>query len=81
MQTDIFFPDQGGDYEVAKEVCAGCPVKEPCLEFALAGGEKYGIWGGMSERQRRRLRRERLVAARAQVEVVTELVPEQTQEA
>ena len=48
----------------AKEVCRGCVVREDCLEYALANGEKFGIWGGMSERERRRLRRARALARR-----------------
>ena len=43
----------------AKEVCRGCIVREDCLEYALLNGEKFGIWGGMSERERRRIRRQR----------------------
>ena len=43
----------------AKEVCKGCVVRGDCLEYALANGEKFGIWGGLSERERRRLRRQR----------------------
>jgi len=50
----------------AKAVCAGCPVREACLEFALANDERWGVWGGTSERQRRAMRavrvRERRVA-------------------
>ena len=46
----------------AKEVCRGCVVREDCLEFAIANSEKFGIWGGMSERERRRVRRARVLA-------------------
>lgn len=56
---ELFFPSRGDSGEAAKAICATCPVKEPCLEFALATNERHGIWGGMSERQRRRLRRAR----------------------
>jgi WhiB family redox-sensing transcriptional regulator len=49
----------------AKEVCRGCVVREDCLEYALANGEKFGIWGGMSERERRRIRRQRALARAA----------------
>ncbi len=45
-------------------MCRGCVVREECLEFALANGEKFGIWGGMSERERRRVRRQRALARR-----------------
>jgi len=58
-QTDpeAFFPDKGGSTREAKKICAGCEVRAECLEFALAHDERFGIWGGMSERERRRLRR------------------------
>lgn len=51
------------------EVCKGCVAREPCLEYTLANGEKFGIWGGLSERERRRVRRQRSLARRAQQEV------------
>ena len=58
-QTDpeAFFPEKGGSTREAKAVCQACPVREDCLEYALANDERFGIWGGMSERERRRLRR------------------------
>jgi len=49
-----------------QEVCRGCVVRDNCLEYALDSGEKFGIWGGMSERERRRLRRARAIERRAQ---------------
>ena len=55
----------GASTKEAKEVCRGCVVREDCLEYALVQGEKFGIWGGMSERERRRLRRQRALARRA----------------
>ena len=58
----VFFTNRGGDVTYAKSICAGCPVQLPCLQAALERGEKYGVWGGMSERQRRRIRRERKIA-------------------
>ena len=57
---------RGASTREAKEVCRGCVVREDCLEFALDNGEKFGIWGGMSERERRRLRRARAIERRAQ---------------
>ena len=57
VHPDLFFPERGASTREAKEVCRGCIVKADCLEFALRNGEKFGIWGGMSERERRRLRR------------------------
>jgi len=56
-QTDpeLFFPEKGGSTRAAKRVCTGCPVRAQCLEHALAHDERYGVWGGTSERERRRL--------------------------
>ena len=58
-QTDpeSFFPEKGGSTREAKKVCSGCLVRAECLEYALADDERFGIWGGMSERERRRLKR------------------------
>lgn len=58
-QTDpeAFFPEKGGSTREAKRVCAACEVREECLEYALAHDERFGIWGGMSERERRKLKR------------------------
>ena len=56
---DLFFPERGASTREAKEVCRGCVVREDCLEYALANGEKFGIWGGLSERERRKIRRRR----------------------
>src|SRR5437016_12267696 len=64
VDPDLFFPERGASTREAKEVCRGCVVREECLEYALSNGEKYGIWGGMSERERRRLRRARALARR-----------------
>ncbi|WP_347060708.1 WhiB family transcriptional regulator [Blastococcus sp. HT6-30] len=56
---EAFFPDKGGSTREAKRVCTGCPVRAECLEFALANDERFGIWGGLSERERRRVRLQR----------------------
>ncbi|MFT4124916.1 MAG: WhiB family transcriptional regulator [Gordonia sp. (in: high G+C Gram-positive bacteria)] len=58
-QTDpeAFFPEKGGSTREAKRICTGCEVKAECLEYALANDERFGIWGGLSERERRRLKR------------------------
>ncbi|WP_298714272.1 WhiB family transcriptional regulator [uncultured Micrococcus sp.] len=60
-QTDpeAFFPEKGGSTREAKKVCAACDVRRQCLDYAMANDERFGIWGGLSERERRRLRRER----------------------
>lgn len=57
-QTDpeAFFPEKGGSTREAKRICAGCEVRSECLEYALAHDERFGIWGGLSERERRRLK-------------------------
>ena len=65
VDPDLFFPERGASTREAKEVCRGCVVREDCLEYALANGEKFGIWGGLSERERRRLRRARAMSRRA----------------
>jgi WhiB family redox-sensing transcriptional regulator len=56
---EAFFPEKGGSTREAKRVCVGCEVRAECLEFALASDERFGIWGGLSERERRRLRLQR----------------------
>lgn len=58
-QTDpeAFFPEKGGSTREAKRICQGCEVRDACLEYALAHDERFGIWGGLSERERRRLKR------------------------
>jgi WhiB family redox-sensing transcriptional regulator len=65
VDPDFFFPERGASTREAKAVCAGCEVRADCLEYALVNGEKFGIWGGLSERERRRIRRARALAARA----------------
>jgi WhiB family transcriptional regulator, redox-sensing transcriptional regulator len=58
-QTDpeAFFPEKGGSTREAKRVCGRCDVRGDCLTYALAHDERFGIWGGLSERERRRLKR------------------------
>lgn len=65
METELFFPERGPGTKEAKAACQGCIVREVCLDFALANGEKFGIWGGLSERERRRIRRQRALAEAA----------------
>ena len=59
-QTDpeAFFPEKGGSTREAKRVCLSCEVRGECLEYALANDERFGIWGGLSERERRRLKKQ-----------------------
>ena len=55
--TDIFYPEAGSSAAEAKSVCAKCPVRNACLNYAVRTGERYGVWGGTTEQQRRRLQR------------------------
>ncbi len=55
----VFFPSDGVGVEVARRICATCPVKEPCLEYALEQRIDHGVWGGCSERERRRILKRR----------------------
>lgn len=68
VNPDIFFPDPSDDAtaEIAKRICAGCPVREDCLEHAIAFNEREGVWGGYNEQERRSLRRARTRAASRQ---------------
>lgn len=59
VDPDLFFPERGQPTAEPRRVCRGCVVRSECLEYALVNGEKFGIWGGLSERERRRLRRQR----------------------
>ncbi len=65
VDPDLFFPERGASTREAKAVCRGCVVSDECLEYALQNSEKFGIWGGMSERERRRVRRQRALTRRA----------------
>ena len=58
-QTDpeAFFPEKGGSTREAKKICGSCEVRSSCLEYALENDERFGIWGGLSERERRKLRK------------------------
>ena len=64
VDPELFFPERGASTREAKEVCRGCVVQSECLEYAIAHGEKFGIWGGLSERERRKVRRSRSIARR-----------------
>jgi WhiB family redox-sensing transcriptional regulator len=65
--ADLFFPERGASTRSAKAICRECTVRQECLDFAIETGEKFGIWGGLSERERRRVRRERQIAAARRV--------------
>ena len=68
LPLEMFFPPAEQEAEAAKAICSGCTVREPCLEAALAAGERFGIWGGMSTEERQSIaarRRARAASARA----------------
>lgn len=58
-QTDpeAFFPEKGGSTKAAKTICGKCDVREQCLQYALDMDERFGIWGGLSERERRAIKK------------------------
>ena len=77
VDPDLFFPERGASTREAKEVCRGCVVRGDCLEYALQNSEKFGIWGGMSERERRRIRRQRALERQAsEREAIIQIVPD-----
>ena len=61
---NLFFPARGGSAEPARQVCAACPVRQPCLDYAVSNAITDGIWGGLTERERRALRTSYLRAVR-----------------
>lgn len=63
VDPDLFFPEKGGSIRDAKATCRACELRTQCLEYALDHDERFGVWGGMSERERRRLTRARYDAA------------------
>ena len=59
LPPETFFPSDGVGVEIARRICADCPAKGPCLEYALYNRIEHGVWGGASERERRRIARQR----------------------
>jgi WhiB family redox-sensing transcriptional regulator len=55
MDLDVFFPERGESAGPARQVCAACPVRQPCLEYALSNQITHGVWGGLTVRERRPL--------------------------
>ncbi|GAA2422949.1 WhiB family transcriptional regulator [Streptomyces glaucus] len=55
--SDFFFPEPGSSVREAKRICALCPIRSACLEYALDHDERFGVWGGLSEKERLELRR------------------------
>jgi WhiB family transcriptional regulator, redox-sensing transcriptional regulator len=64
LDPEIFFPERGDDLRPARDVCRGCTVQVQCLEYSVKWHEKHGVWGGTSERERRRIWRRRAADAR-----------------
>lgn len=58
--TDRFFPERGDPTKETKQLCAGCPVRQECLDYALLHNERLGLWGGESPRSRRALATKRV---------------------
>ncbi|HUS61272.1 MAG TPA: WhiB family transcriptional regulator [Acidimicrobiales bacterium] len=63
VDPDIFYPVTDDEAAAAKSICAQCPVRQPCLEYALVTRERDGVWGGATERERRRMIRQRRKSA------------------
>jgi len=63
LNADVFFPATEEDAEEAQAICSRCAVQEACLEYALNRNEKDGVWGGATERDRRRILRRRRQSA------------------
>jgi WhiB family transcriptional regulator, redox-sensing transcriptional regulator len=63
VPPSVFFPNDGVGVEAARRICAECPVKAPCLEYAVVNRVDHGVWGGASERERRRIARRRRLGA------------------
>jgi WhiB family redox-sensing transcriptional regulator len=59
IDPEVFHPATDEEAEAAKDICGQCPVQRPCLEHALSVREKEGVWGGCTERERRRIIRQR----------------------
>jgi WhiB family redox-sensing transcriptional regulator len=67
LAPEVFFPSDGVGVDVARRICSDCPVKAPCLEYALYNRIQHGVWGGASERERRRIAARRQKAPRSPV--------------
>jgi WhiB family redox-sensing transcriptional regulator len=66
IHPSVFFPSDGMGVELAQRICAECNERTPCLEYALANHIDHGVWGGASERERRRIARSRRMSALSQ---------------
>ena len=66
IPVELFFPPAEQEVDEAKSVCASCEVRQPCLEFAIAAGERFGVWGGLTPQERRSLIAKRRARERAE---------------
>lgn len=63
VDPDLFFPEKSGSVLAPKRICGVCPVRQECLDWALANDVRHGVWGGLSDKERTRLRRQAAEAA------------------
>lgn len=64
VDPDLWFPEKGGSTRDAKRICVSCEIRTACLQYALEHDERFGVWGGLSERERRNLQRASVTVAR-----------------
>ena len=69
LDTNDFFPGRGESVNIIKVVCKACPVVKPCLEYAMRNSERFGVWGGTSERERRKMRASKAYSIKHEQEV------------
>ena len=63
VEPDVFYPVSDEEADVAKAICNVCSVRQTCLEYALTNRERDGVWGGATEKERRRILRQRRKSA------------------
>lgn len=63
VDPEMFYPEKGEGTKDARDLCAACPLRQECLEFALANKEEYGVWGGLGAGERKALLRQRARSA------------------
>lgn len=66
VDPELFYPEKGGTAEPAKRICSLCDVRLKCLKYALDNNEEFGVWGGLSEKERRALKQRKTRGASAQ---------------
>ena len=75
IAPSTFFPSDGVGVDIARRICADCPVQSPCLEYALENHIDHGVWGGCSERERRRILKRRRATATSEAQPTPEPAP------